>query len=611
MAMNLTGEKINRQLLKLADRPRPDWSRESLLLLNGEWEYREDGLGVGRLDRWSDARAFDKTIEVPFCVESEASGAAVKNPSRVVWMKKRFRVDSAFRRGRSLILNFGAADYEARVWLNGKYLGSHKGGYSPFSFDITETASAGENALAVRISDSRDPRIPRGKQTFLHKPFSIFYSTVTGLWQPVWIEAAGLTRAAGARVDSDPDEGRVRLSVDLEGPEPPAALRVSSTLPSGKAFSRTFAGGELRMEGKKAQVEFIVPEVETWSPDRPRLNPMKIELMDARSRVVDAVDSYFAFRTVAISGGRILLNGKPLYQKLLLDQGFFPSGHYTPVDPAEFRRDVELAKAMGFNGVRKHQKIEDPRSLFWCDALGLLVWEEMPSAFLWSAKMRGALESQWREIVARDRNHPCIIAWVPLNESWGVNNLIFSSAARDFVARMYDITKEMDPTRLVVDNSGFEHVKTDIVDLHHYLGTAQKAREWHAKLRDPKNMEFDYANLLRRLNPAESAVCPLAPGVKYEGQPMLVSEYGGFGFYKAEDKSLIENFRDYTLAIAEEDIFQGYCYTQFYDTEQERNGLLNFDRTPKIPLEEIRAVNEEAGRIAAERDKERGRNRNG
>ncbi|MFA6447859.1 MAG: sugar-binding domain-containing protein [bacterium] len=583
-----------------AARPRPDWMREKWLSLDGEWEFQTSKSSTVDSKQMCGAQPLKEKIIVPFCVEAKASGIGSAGASHYAWYKKRFELDPDFTRNRRVLLNFGAVDYEARVWLNGKLIGSHTGGYTPFRFDITDALKDGGNVLTVRVFDTHDPRIPRGKQTVLWKPVSIFYTTVTGIWQPVYLESVGQAYLASADIRADLGTGLVSAFVEWNGAAAPAKIRLTADLPGGGAicFESDLSDSTLK---KSFRAEFNINEIEPWSPDSPHLYPLKIELLGPGGAPFDSVETYFAFRSIAIKDKSILLNGKPLYQKLLLNQGYFPEGHYTPADPSMFRTDVEQAKEMGFNGARMHQKIEDPRFHFWCDALGFLLWEEMPSALCFSKVMKHEFKTQWREAIARDRNHPCIITWVPFNESWGIKSILWSESARKYVEEMYLYTKELDPTRPVIDNSGFEHVRTDILDLHHYLGTAEKANAHYEKLRNQKNMRFDIGNMIRQFDPAESPVCALAPGAKYEGQPMLISEYGGFGFYKTQEKPLIDNFRDYTLGIARCDLFQGFCYTQQYDTEQEQNGLLTFDRKTKIPAEEIQAVNLEVDRIVAER----------
>lgn len=590
-------------IIQAAAKPRPDMARKGTVVLDGEWDFALDRLNTGRALGWPERKTWRaQKIRVPFCAEAGLSGADAGRFPAVMWYHTVFDKPADLAPGRRALLTVGAADYRSQVWLNGNLIGQHEGGYTPFTMDATAALRPGENHLVIRVRDSLDPRIPRGKQSVTGAPFSIFYTPVSGIWQSVWLDTVGAAHIAELCVRADLRTGGVSFECSISGE--PGAYRIEAEIvgPAGNQFEEARDFTHIGAGAKPAALHAAVPNPRAWSPADPALYRARLALLDAAGRLHDAVETYFGFRTIEIRDGRILLNGERLYQKLLLNQGYFPEGHYTPAQWDDFRADVQQARDMGFNGVRMHQKIENPKFLFWADALGLLVWEEMPSAFLWSGRMRAALRAQWAEAVRRDRSHPCIVAWVPINESWGVNNLIFSQAARGFVKEMADLTRELDPTRPVVDNSGFEHVDPDILDLHHYLGTAETARRYYADLRDPATLEFKTSNVLGRLKVHEQAVSPLAPGVKYNGQPLLVSEYGGFGFYKnTEGKSLLDNFTEYTLDIAREDLFQGFAYTQQYDTELEQNGLLTFDRQPKIPLEHIAAVNKQVDNIVHER----------
>lgn len=591
---------MNEHVLPLSEYPRPDLARDPWMSLDGEWDFVFDRLDVGIREEWFRSRTFRKKIRVPFCVESPASGVGDTSPPKAMWYQRTFDPASISTPGRRLLLHFGAADYATRVWLNGEFIGRHEGGYTPFVFDITDRVVPGDNTLTVRVRDSLDPRIPRGKQSCFGRPTQIFYTTVSGIWQSVWLESAGGVYLKDYAVTTDPDTGVVTVRCRTAGDGGNISFRVEASDPDGATSAVTTDFSKIAGESTLV-VDLHVDAPRSWSPKDPALYSISFTILDDADREIDRVSGYFGFRRIEVKDGRVLLNGKPLYQKLLLAQGYFPEGHYTPTDWAEFRRDVDRVKEMGFNGVRMHQKIENPKFLFWCDALGCLVWEEMPSAFLWSSTMRRAVAEQWREVIARDRNHPCIIAWVPFNESWGFVFMLGSARVRQYVVETVEATKSLDPTRLVVDNSGFEHVKTDLLDMHHYLGTLDDCREYYRKLREPGFLEFRASNIVGRLNVAKTPVSPLAPGIKYGGEPMMISEYGGFGFYKAKEKPLIDNFRDYTMAIAEDDLFHGYAYTQFADTEQEANGLLTMDREPKEPIEDIRRVSDAVDEIVRKR----------
>ncbi|MBZ0274170.1 glycoside hydrolase family 2, partial [bacterium] len=334
-----------------------------------------------------------------------------------------------------------------------------------------------------------------------------------------------------------------------------------------------------------------------WSPGEPNLYALAITVTAGGS--ADAVRGYFGARSIETRTGEVLLNGERLYQKLVLNQGYYPRGHYTPVDPAMYRNDVELIKALGFNGMRVHQKIESPRLLFFADYLGLLVWEEMPSAQYFTDDTMANIEREWREVIARDINHPSIIAWAPMNESWGAGAwpipLIFRADANAFVEHLYALTKSLDPTRLVVDNSGYDHTDaTDIVDVHHYLKNTELAADLYTQLADLWSYEYAIARPLRWLfDPGGTVQNVFTRWSSYHGQPVMISEYGGFGFYDTEgEETLLEKFGAYTGQIQAQPHLVGYGYTQFADTYQEANGLVDADRKPKAAIADIRAIND-------------------
>ncbi len=582
-------QRRNETMTRLANYPRPDMARDNFILLDGEWEFDFDERDRGIDDNWQCHAPFTQKIRVPFCVESEASGIGVQNPPGVVWHSKRFSYKP--ENGRAL-LHFGAVDYKASAWLNGRFLGWHVGGYAPFCFDVTGIVQE-ENLLVVRVEDSRSPKQPRGKQTVLKRPVAVFYTGVTGIWQSVWLESAGKIYLESFKVTTDITEGSAVLLCRLMGDSGNGKLICEIQSPDGLQFTRSVEFKKLN--ALEIPAAFSVKDLKLWSPENPNLYSLKFTVLTEHS--ADEVKSYFGFRKIEACGNKIYLNDAPLYQKLLLVQGYFPEGHYTPVDDGQYKRDVELVKELGFNGLRMHEKIEHKKFLFWCDALGCLVWEEMPSAQLYCGEMKDAVRKQWSEIMERDMNHPCIIAWVPMNESWGVGvfpvPLIVSNGARAFVKELYRLTKLIDPSRLVVDNSGYDHTdETDIVDVHHYLGDIEKCRAFYNELRHADKMRFSLSKLSLSINPANVPMQTFTRGGKYKGQPILISEYGGFGFYKTKTgKSLLENFSDYTKLIQEQDFICGYCYTQLYDTFQEKNGLLDFNRVPRVDVPKVRKVN--------------------
>jgi len=576
----------------LADYPRPDLARKGFHSLDSEWGFEPDPKDAGISLGWHSKALFSKKINVPYCVESEASGIGDPNPPRVVWYARTFSPDLPRTPGRTL-LHFGAVDYRATVWLNGKHLGDHCGGYTPFSFEVDD-ALEDDNRLVVRVEDTRDASLPRGKQTLLKKAFLIFYPTVTGIWQPVWLERVGEIYLESFQVMPGMDAGRLGLNCRLAGGKGRAKVKAVSTAPDSKE-ARVEVEIDKGEGTATALLTIDVGDICRWSPEEPNLYGLRITIECGSSR--DEVESFFGVRKVEAREGKIWLNEELLYQRLILDQGYFPGGHYTPLEPDDFRRDVELIKELGFNGLRMHQKVEDPRFLFWCDYLGCLVWEEMPSAYRFTAMMREALEREWAEIIKRDINHPSIITWVPFNESWGVGLFLLPfdlrRSTREYVKQVFRSTKELDSTRLVVDNSGYDHTSiTDIVDIHHYLQGAERCENLYKELANLYEFRHSLLRVLKGTMIGRSNQNPFAPGEEYRGQPVIISEYGGFGFYGAgKGASLIDNFRDYTELIRAQDHICGYCYTQFCDTYQEKNGLLDSNRRPKVPLEQIRQVN--------------------
>jgi beta-galactosidase/beta-glucuronidase len=580
-------------LRHLGEYSRPDLVREGMQALLGEWKLEYDPEDVGLSEGWAQNPAFSRKITVPFCVEAEASGIGDPDPPGILWYAKRFQQELPEVPGHTL-LHFGAVDYRAQVWLNGRYLGEHAGGYTPFRFEVHDVIDR-DNLLVVRVEDFLGPDLPRGKQSQFGFPFSVFYETVTGIWQPVWMERTGSIYLDSYRVFPDLRTGKVRIVCRLAGGPGHAEVKVEAGSPLGERRAETAHVSKAGEEKVAAQVILDFGQLLPWSPGDPALYGLEFTISSEDS--LDEVHGYFGVRTVETRDGDIRLNGERLYQRLVLHQGYYPGGHYTPTEPALFRKDIELVKAFGFNGLRMHQKIEDPRLLFWADMLGALVWEEMPSAHALGDSMREALEREWREAIDRDFNHPSIITWVPFNESWGVGlgilPILVFQEAKDFVKQICRRTREWDPTRLVIDNSGYDHTsETDVVDVHHYLGTVERCAALYEELEDLYAYEWSPLRWILSLNAAESSQNVFTWEEGYSGQPVIISEYGGFGYYDVEGEgSLIENYRAYTELILEQDHLDGYCYTQFSDTYQERNGLTDAYRLPKVPPEEIRRIN--------------------
>lgn len=591
--LGIRGAPAARRSSEAAGYPRPLLRRAEWTSLDGEWEFMIDA--EGRVDHVRDV-VFDRTIVVPFAPETRASGVGDTGLFRACWYRR--RVELAERTGgERLLLHFGAVDYEATIWVDGALVGHHEGGYTPFTIDLTpHVVGKTSIELAVRAEDDpADLGKPRGKQDWQLEPHSIWYPRTTGIWQTVWLERVPRTHLGALRWT--PNLERWEIGFDaLIRLAPLERCTLSLRLSCGELVLAedhyAVVAGEVhrRIALSDPGIDDFRNEL-LWSPSTPTLIDAELELCDAAGDTIDQVSSYTALRSFQIDGDRFVLNGRPYALRMVLDQGYWPETGMTPPNDDALRRDVELTKEMGFNGARKHQKIEDPRYLYWADRLGLLVWTEMPSAYRYNKRAVERLTREWTEVVARDVSHPCVIAWVPFNESWGVPNLPESKAERHYVEALYHLTKTLDPTRPVVGNDGWESVATDILGIHDYDEPSRIAARYAA--------HDLVAQILKRERPGGRAlIIGARPAVE---APMVLSEFGGIAFAKDERatwgysrsgsaEELAARYARLLTTVRSLQLLAGFCYTQFADTYQEANGLLYADRTPKIPLEVIRAA---------------------
>lgn len=572
--------------------PRPQLRRGGAWSLDGQWEFALDREGALSVDEVQ----WERTIRVPFAPETPLSGVADTGYYSGCWYQREFE-PPALREGDRLLLHFGAVDYAARVWVNGATVAEHEGGYAPFTADITSALVAGgpQSIVVYADDDPHDLAKPRGKQDWFLEPHGVWYPRTTGIWQTVWLERIGATSIAGLRWASNLDRWEIALEASVAGP-PRDDLRLNVRMSAhGKLLADdTYAviAGEVtrRIALSDPGIDDYRNEL-LWSPRRPTLIEAELRLLDGAGAVLDAVSSYTALRSFAIDGERLLMNGWPIRLRMVLDQGYWPEGGLTAPEPSALRRDVELARAMGFNAVRKHQKIEDPRYLYWADRLGLLVWEEMPSAYRFTARSVKRLMQEWMEVIDRDFSHPCIITRVPFNESWGVPDLPSNPAQRHYVQAMYQLTKTLDPDRTIVGNDGWESVATDIIGIHDYDSDPSRI----AKRYETREM---IPELFERERPAGRRLT--IEGHPHAGQPIVLSEFGGrfFGddrsqsFYSRSDtvEDFARTYQRLLEVVRSLPLFAGFCYTQFADCYQETNGLLYADRTPKIPIDTIAAA---------------------
>lgn len=571
--------------------PRPQWVRNEWLNLNGPWQFEFDHGASGRSRSLHTASAFGQTILVPFCPESRLSGIEYKDFMHAVWYRRTVDIPSHWS-GRRVILHFGAVDYSAEVWVNGKSVGTHRGGYSSFSFDITEAVQPGENVVTVCAEDDvQSRRQPRGKQSAEFFSHGCDYTRTTGIWQTVWLESVPMTYAHSVRVHPDPDNACVHLDVHIVGPRSGTLSLKATASFAGKAMGIQ----SVRVNADNVRMTIPLAEVHLWEPGVGRLYDLAVELGEGASGI-DKVQSYFGLRTVTLVDRKILINGKPVFQRLVLDQGFYPDGIYTAPTDEALKRDIEIAMGLGFNGARLHEKMFEPRYLYWADKLGYLVWGEHANWGLDISTAEGleCFLPEWMEGLARDVNHPAIVGWCPFNETWDGFSRNNARQDDEVLRIVYEVTKQYDPSRPVIDTSGNFHVVTDIFDVHDYEQNTETFAARYAPMAQGGEPFVNYGDRQR-----------------YEGQPYFVSEYGGiwwnpnqmgedgwgYGDRLTSEAEFLRRYEGLTSTLLQNPAICAFCYTQLYDVEQEVNGLYTYAREPKFNPEVIRRINVQVAAI--------------
>ena len=575
-------------LLHKENYPRPDWIRPLWLPLDGEWQFDFDDDDKGLTERWQEpAHALNRTIRVPYCYQCEMSGIGETAQHDVLWYRRSFALPPEMR-GKRVFARFLAVDFECRVYVNGQLAGTHEGGYSPFSVELTSLLREGENDLCLRVTDTWDCTQPRGKQMWKAAPYECWYTPVSGIWQSVYLEAVGDVAVQYAHIIPDIDAGTATVELLLDRhPTAPVEAEFVVRL-EGREVLRQSA----RLSQRNCRVIFDMLDdrnrdgFQTWSPERPALYDVSIRLGEQ-----DEVYTYFGMRKVEVVDGHVMLNNRPIYQRLVLDQGYWDESLLTPPSQQALIDDIQWTKRFGFNGARKHQKVEDPRYYYWADKLGLLVWGEVPSTYHFSRESVLHTSELLAAFIDRDFNHPCLITWVPLNESWGVNR-IYTDARMQAASRMYyQQCKALDGTRLVSCNDGWEQTETDVCALHDYADDGA-VMAGHFATREQVEQHFcDYRPTYAR-------------GAKPTGkEAFLVTEYGGIAFEEGDEENwgyhrkvrtmdaFFERYQGVTDAIRALPYCEGYCYTQLTDVQQETNGLLTPDRKPKVDPERFAALN--------------------
>lgn len=580
------------------EHPRPDFMRDTFYNLNGSWQFAFDDEDAGLAAHWyNPGYSLPMTITVPFCYQSPASGVHTEEIHPVLWYRRAFRVPADMT-GQRILLRFGAVDYSCRVYINGQMTGEHRGGYTPFTLDITPLLQDGENDLCLRVEDQPDCTQPRGKQYWEPGLMGCWYTPCSGIWQTVYLEAVGQYALTQAHITPDVDHNQATLELALD--------RFPSGTPVQVDVHISFDGKTIRhvtVETADRQVRIPVcmigkgdlEPLHLWRPANPFLYDVSIRILTGDMQV-DHVSTYFGMRKVEAVRGKVLLDNSPFYQRLVLDQGYWPESLITPPSDDAIRKDLEMTLALGFNGARKHQKMEDPRYYYWADRLGVVIWGEVPSPYDFADETIRNLSETYLAFIDRDFNHPSIIAWVPLNESWGVRQ-IYANKRQQATARMlYHMGKAADGTRLISGNDGWEQVVTDICALHDYAADQAVMTQHFATREQVEKTSCDWR-------------MAYAQGETPTGEEaFMITEYGGIAFANLGEQNemggvatwgyhdkvtgeeeFLRRFQSVTDAVRALPYCEGYCYTQLTDVMQEINGLLTPDRTPKIDPAKIRA----------------------
>ena len=579
------------------EHPNPQWERETWKNLNGPWEFEFD-FGCSAVERrlWEKKR-FDREILVPFCPESRLSGIGYTDFISGVAYRRNFELSQEELSGR-VLLHFGAVDYEASVYINGTLVGSHKGGYTSFCFDITKHVAPGPNTLFVAVKDDvRSGLQPKGKQAHLYASSGCDYTRTTGIWQTVWLEFVPERHIQSAKYYPDPANGKVTVTGLVQGQGTLQLTALWEDKPVGEAA--------LSVEDGFFTAQLDLSETHLWEPGKGGLYTLLLSFGE------DRVKSYFGLRTAKFQGRKFLLNGKSLFQRFVLDQGFYPDGIYTAPTEEDLVKDIQLSFAAGFNGARLHEKVFEARFLYHCDRLGYLVWGEYPN---WGLDHAHPLSTetylnQWSEAVERDFNHPAIIGWCPFNETWGYREEREKNA---LLTSLYKLTKRLDPTRPCIDSSGNYRILSEVYDIHDYD-------------QDTQSFQARWDGLTDRIRetggviPAEDPFFNSAPegpsgrapffNQPYDNQPIFVSEYGGirwpddtvegwgYGNAPATPEEFFARYKGLTEALLNNPEIFGFCYTQLYDVEQEVNGLYTYGRAQKFDISLIQKINQQKAAI--------------
>ncbi len=586
-----------------AEYPRPQFERGDWQNLNGEWTYELDLVQTGHEREMMKSTGFDGKIIVPFAPESKLSGVEHKEFIPSIWYQREITVPEAWA-GKDILLNFGAVYYESEIYVDGNFVERHFGGSDSFTVDITRFVKPGSthSLVVCASSDLRGRMQSAGKQSLRHGNFECMYTRTTGIWQTVWMEAVAPTGIKRVKYVTDIDRSTVSMEFTMRRNATDNVLTVN--VKDGKKVVATdtapVASGSI--------VSLPIKKAKLWSPENPFLYDVELILKNAEGQVIDQVSSYFGMRKIHTDGNKIYLNNAPYYQRLVLDQGFYPDGIWTAPSDEALRKDIELSMQAGFNGARLHQKVFEERFYYWADKLGYLTWGEAPSWGLDANSPEAARNflMEWRNLVVRDMNHPSLVTWTPFNEEFWPDQTQYPR----FIADIYNLTKQLDPSRPINTVSGGIHILTDIWTEHHYEQDPERLKEivyndGKMFVRKPDIQKRHCGNLgFNRPILTDPFTFPT-----YEGDiPYILDEFGGIKCIEANPaKDGSDSWGYGNSAKTKEDFYKrleaqvrvliemsdkmwGYCYTQLTDVEQEQNGVYYFDRGVKYDMERVRAI---------------------
>jgi beta-galactosidase/beta-glucuronidase len=586
-----------------AEYPRPQFERGDWQNLNGEWTYELDLVQTGHERGMMNSNGFDGKIIVPFAPESKLSGVEHKEFIPSIWYQREITVPEAWA-GKDILLNFGAVYYESEIYVDGNFVERHFGGSDSFTVDITRFVKPGSthSLVVCASSDLRGRMQSAGKQSLRHGNFECMYTRTTGIWQTVWMEAVAPTGIKRVKFVTDIDRSTVSMEFTMRRNATDNVLTVN--VKDGNKVVATdtapVASGSI--------VSLPIKKAKLWSPENPFLYDVELILKNAEGQVIDQVSSYFGMRKIHTDGNKIYLNNAPYYQRLVLDQGFYPDGIWTAPSDEALRKDIELSMQAGFNGARLHQKVFEERFYYWADKLGYLTWGEAPSWGLDANSPEAARNflMEWRNLVVRDMNHPSLVTWTPFNEEFWPDQTQYPR----FIADIYNLTKQLDPSRPINTVSGGIHILTDIWTEHHYEQDPARLGEivyndGKMFVRKPDIQKRHCGNLgFNRPILTDPFTFPT-----YEGDiPYILDEFGGIKCMEANPaKDGSDSWGYGNSARTKEDFYKrleaqvkvliemsdkmwGFCYTQLTDVEQEQNGVYYFDRGVKYDMERVRAI---------------------